>query len=82
MALNYSLLSQDTRRVITSISWFILMIPLAMASHFFAKLYYIMGFTIIGWSFATLGAIQLGTVITNKRLWNITGKTINQPAVA
>jgi hypothetical protein len=42
-----------------------------MAAHFAAKYYEIMEYTIMGWFLATLGGVQLGWALKNKRLYSL-----------
>ncbi|MHA2501356.1 MAG: hypothetical protein ACXAE3_00600 [Candidatus Kariarchaeaceae archaeon] len=58
--LNTAELRQDTKDSISGILWFLTLVPVAMGMHYFAKFYEIMGFTILGWFVATMGAVQLG----------------------
>jgi len=71
--LNMENVSQSTKDSLTGILWFLSLVPIAMAMHYFAKYYEIIGFTVMGWLIASLGGIQLGFAIARggKRLFKI-----------
>lgn len=71
MLFNFGELREDTKQTITGIIWFLIMVPLAMAAHYAAKYYQVMEYTIMGWLLATIGGIQLGWALKNRRLYNV-----------
>lgn len=66
----YVTFDQNYRDSIIAFIWFIIMVPLAILSFYFAHLYNMMEFTILGWVSATIGGIHLGWGLKNRKLYD------------